>query len=80
MNPGPDDMARILRGARKCPDSSRDDYFQYVAERLKYFSEPLDQITADAVQLFGEAQTQTPTQTKTKRRRFNEYRKRTERT
>jgi hypothetical protein len=50
---GPDDIARILRGARKCPDSHRDAYFAYCAERLKYYREPLDQITADAVQRFG---------------------------
>ena len=53
MELAPDDMARILRGARKCGDSSRDQYFMYVAGRLKYFNEPLDQAIADAVSRFG---------------------------
>jgi hypothetical protein len=44
MNLDPDDLARILRGARKCGDNHRDEYFRYVAERLKFFNEPLPQI------------------------------------
>jgi hypothetical protein len=61
----PDDLARVLRGARKCGDNHRDEYFRYVAERIKYFNEPLDPITAEAVQRFGTAPSKRP------RRRHN---------
>jgi hypothetical protein len=60
LNLAPDDLARVLRGARKCPDNTRDAYFRYVAERLKYYREPLTQITADAVQRFGTAPSKRP--------------------
>jgi hypothetical protein len=50
----PDDLARILRGARLCPDSHRDWYFSYVAERLKFFREPVNQIVAEALKRLGQ--------------------------
>jgi hypothetical protein len=57
MNLSPDDLAAVLAGARRCGDSSRDAFFQYVAQRIKYVSEPLDQTIIDALKRFGERQT-----------------------
>jgi hypothetical protein len=60
MNLDPDQMAAILRGARKCPDNTRDAFFAHVAERLRFFSEPLTVTIAEAVKRFGTAPSKRP--------------------
>jgi hypothetical protein len=65
MNVSPDDMSRILRGARLCPDSHRDWYFAYCAERIKFFREPIPQIVTDALRRLGQTNSSSKPRRKT---------------
>jgi len=52
-----DAMAAVLKGARKCPDETRDLYFAFVADELRGLPNPhiweVRTIASNGVKLFG---------------------------